>query len=373
MPIPPSHEVFTLTDTEISALRQQVADDTAQDYVEQLIDILVSILVLDDDEQSFLEVLQVLDDIVATCARQNRFTRAKDIIARLLALRDDATLSERSRELIRVVWGQLGRWERVATIEETLNQQGAWDREALAGYLRVLPATVVDPLITLLERTQTAGGRRIVCDALAAFGADGVETILARLPEAPWYVARNLVYVLGLVKDPRALPALDAAMRHPEARIRRETLKAIEAVGVEHFARALPGWLHDADEGVRLHALKLARRHAGRELLPVVAGVIADRSFVHRSEAEQREWFEALAESGSDAALPHLRQWLITSRAWPWIWVSRPDPRARHAVAAARRIGSAAATAVLRDAAGRLGGSTGEEARRALHDLERAA
>jgi hypothetical protein len=42
-------------------------------------------------------------------------------------------------------------------------------------------------------------------------------------------------------------------------------------------------------------------------------------------------------------------------------------------VAAARRIGSAAATAVLRDAAGRLGGSAGEDARRALHDLERAA
>ncbi len=371
-PINPSSAVFTLTDEEIAALRRQVADDTAQDYVEQLIDILVSILALDDDEQSFLEVLQVLDDVVATCVRQGRFSRAKNVVARLLALRDDPKLSERSRELIRVVWVQLGRWERVATIEETLNQQGAWDREALAGYLRVLPATVVDPLITLLERTQTAGGRRILCDALAAFGADGVEAILGRLPEAPWYVARNLVYVLGLVKDPRALPALEGAMRHHEARIRRETLKAVEAMGAEHFTRALPGWLNDSDEGVRLHALKLARRHAGRELLPVVADVIADRSFVHRGEAEQREWFEALAE-GSEAALPHIRQWLATSRTWPWIWVSRQDPRARYAVAAARRIGTPAAAALLRDAAARLRGPVSDEARRALHDLERAA
>ncbi len=372
-PIPPSHEVLTLTDTEIAALRRQVADDTAQDYVEQLIDILVSILALDDDEQSFLEVLQVLDDVVATCVRQGRFSRAKDVVARLLVLRDDAKLSERSRELIRVVWTQLGRWERVAAIEDVLNQQGAWDREALAAYFRVLPPGVVDPLITLLERTQTATGRRTICDALAAFGADGVEAMLARLPDAPWYVARNLVYVLGLVKDPRAMPALEAAMRHGEVKIRKEALKAVEAVGAEHFSRALPAWLGDPDEGVRLHVLKLARRHASPDLLTVLSDAIADRTFMRRSEAEQREWFEALAQAGSDAALPPIRRCLETSRAWPWIWVSRQDPRARHAVAAARRIGTPAAAALLRDAAGRLSGHAGDEARRALRDLERAA
>jgi HEAT repeat protein len=169
------------------------------------------------------------------------------------------------------------------------------------------------------------------------------------------------------------LPALEAAMRDGEVRIRKEALKAIEAIGVEHVRRALPAWLGDADEGVRLHVLKLARKHAARELMTVASDVIADRAFIHRSEAEQREWFEALAEVGSDAALPQIRRYLSTSRAWPWIWVLRHDPRARHAVAAARRIGTSAAVALLRDASAHVSGRVGDEARRALHDLERAA
>lgn len=372
-PIDSGSVVFTLTDEEIATVRRQVADDTAQDYVEQLIDILVSILALDDDEQSFLEVLQVLDDIVATCVRQGRFIRARDIVARLLALRDDGvTVSQRSRELIRVVWTQLGRWERVAALEEALNQPGTWDRDALAAYMGVLPPTAVEALVTLLERAQTATGRRMVCDALEAFGADGVEAILQRLPTAPWYVARNLIHVLGSVKDLRAIPALEAAMRHPEVRIRREALKAIDALGVEPLRQALPKWLGDADEGVRLYVLKLARRHAWPGLFNALSDVIADHAFVRRSEVEQREWFDALAEVGADAALPLIARYLTPERAWPWILVTRHDPRARHAVAAARRVGTPAAAALLRDAAARRG-PVSDEARRALRDLERAA
>ncbi len=365
--------VFTLTDEEIAALRQQVADDATQDFVEQLIDILVSILALDDDEQSFLEVLQVLDDIVATCVRQARFSRAKHIIARLLDLCDHGKLSERSRELIRVVWTQVGRWERVAVLEEALNQQGPWDRDALAAYLSVLPPTASDALITLLERTQTATGRRTVCDALTAFGTAAVEAILTKLPTAPWYVARNLVYILGAVKDLRALPALEAAMHHAEVRIRKEALKAIESIGAARVSQTLPKWLGDADESVRLHALKLARRHPSPGLLSALSDVIVDRAFIRRGEAEQRECFEALADVGSDAALPLIQRFLTPEHAWPLIWVVRHDPRVRHALAAARRVGTPAAAALLRDTAARLGGTMGDEARRAMRDLDRAA
>lgn len=369
IPIQPSHAVFTLTDEEIASLRQQVVDDTTQDYVEQLIDILISILALDDDEQSFLEVLQVLDDIVATCVRQGEFRRAKGIVARLIVLRDDrARISERSRELIRVVWTQLGSWERVGVLEEALNRQGPWDRESLAAYLGVLPPTASDALITLLEHTQTATGRRTVCDALTGFGADGVETILTRLPAAPWYVARNLIYVLGALKDARAWPALEVAMRHAEVRIRKEALKAIESLGPEHVNHSLPKWLGDTDETVRVQVLKLARRHQAPGLMAALSEAIADRGFVRRSEAEQREWFEALAAAGGDAALPTLQRFLTPERAWPWIWVTRHDPRARHAVAAIRRIGTPAAAAVLQEA-----GIVGDDPHRGIRGLDKAA
>jgi HEAT repeat protein len=366
--------VFTLTDQEIESLQRQVVEDTTQDYVGQLIDILVSILALDDDEQSFLEVLQVLDDIVATSVRQGRFERANDVVARLLALRDDeAHVSARSRELIRVVWTQMGTWERVAPLEDPLNRQGAWEADVLSEYLARLPSSAGDAFITLLDHVQTAKGRRILCDALTALGGGVVETILTRLPDAPWYVARNLIYVLGLVKDLRAQPALEAVMTHPDARLRKEALRALDEIGSDRLAAAIPRWIGDPDEGVRLQVLRLARRHPPQDFLAMLTALITDRGFSRRRDAEQREVFETLADIGGDAALPLIRSWLETGRGWPRFWSARHDPRARHAVAALRRIGSPAAIALLRDAAASGRGVILEDARRALHDLERAA
>jgi HEAT repeat protein len=366
--------VFTLTDQEIGSLQRQVVEDTTQDYVGQLIDILVSILALDDDEQSFLEVLQVLDDIVATSVGQDRVERANDVVARLLALRDDeAHVSARSRELIRVVWTQLGTWERVAPLDKLLSRQGAWETEAIARYLARLPSSAVDSLITLLDHVQTAKGRRIVCDALTSFAGAGVDAMLSRLPEAPWHMARSLIYVLGCVKDPRAQPSLEAMMRHPDARLRREALKALEAIGAERLAAVLPQWLGDEDEGIRLHVLRMARRHPSPDLLAMLIVVINDRGFTHRQDTEQKEFFDALADIGGDAALSLIRPWLETGRGWRRLLSAGHDARARHAVALVRRVGTPAAAALLRETAASARGDIREEARRALQDLERAA
>jgi HEAT repeat protein len=351
-----------------------VVEDTTQDYVGQLIDILASILALDDDEQSFLEVLQVLDDIVATSVKQNQFERANDIVSRLLALRDDeAKVSARSRELIRVVWTQMGTWERVAPLEDSLSRQGAWETDAIARYLTQLPSSAVDSLITLLDHVQTAKGRRIICDALVAFGRDGVDAMLSRLPDAPWYVARNVIYVLGCVKDPRAQPGLEAMMAHSDVRLRREAIKALEAIGAEGLCDTIPRWVGDEDEGIRLHVLRLARRHQSRDLLAKLIEVINDRAFTHRKDTEQREFFDALADIGGDAALSLIRPWLEMGRGWRRFLSAGHDARARHAVALVRRVGTPAAAALLRETAASARGDIREEARRALQDLERAA
>jgi HEAT repeat protein len=366
--------VFTLTDEEVASLQQQVVEDSTQDYVGQLVDILASILTLDDDEQSFLEVLQVLDDIVATSVRQGGCERANDILDRLLALRDDeAKVSARGRELIRVVWTQMGTWDRVAPLEDLLSRQGVWDASALAGYLVRLPSSAVDSLITLLDHVQTAKGRRILCDALTGLAGDAVEAMLARLPQASWYVARNLIYVLGCVKDPRAQPALEAMMTHHDVRLRQEALKALEGIGSDRLAEVIPHWLGDPDEGIRLQVLRLGRRHPSRDLLAIVTATINDRGFVRRRDLEQRECFEVLADVGGDAALTLIRPWLGIDRGWSRMWSSRSDPRAPYAVAAAHRVGSPAAAALLLETATSGRGAVREDARRALQDLERAA
>jgi hypothetical protein len=117
----------------------------------------------------------------------------------------------------------------------------------------------------------------------------------------------------------------------------------------------------------------LARRHPSQDLLARLIAVINDHSFPHRKETEQREWFDALADVGGDAALSLIRPWLEMGRGWRRLWSGRHDARARHAVALVRRIGSPAAVVLLRETAASARDDIREEARRALQDLERAA
>ncbi len=366
-------QVYVLSEEEILTLQREVVEDAEQDFVAQLIDILTSMLVLDDDEQSFLEVLNILDEIIVTSLRQSQPRRATEVLKQLLTLGGpESKISDRSRALIRVVWTELGTWERLAPLEEALNQRGAWDGNDLVEYLHLLPPSSVAGLITLLERVQTAKGRRIVCDVLINLGKDDVETIVRRLPSAPWYLARNLIYVLGGLGDLRALPALDAATRHPEVRIRKEALRALEVIGGTRVSEMIPRWLGDPDESVRLLVMKTARKFPSAKTIETLSAMIMEKSFARRTEAEQRELFDTLADIGAEAILPLLRSLITRKRSWPWRSLESSDRRVWYAVEAARRIGTPAAAELLKDTAATASGSIREEARRALHELQRA-
>jgi HEAT repeat protein len=135
----------------------------------------------------------------------------------------------------------------------------------------------------------------------------------------------------------------------------------------------MPRWLDDPDESVRLLVLKGARRFASATLLNGLSAMIADKRFVRRSETEQREVFETLADIGSDAVLPVFKPLLVQKRSWSWRPLEAHDSRARYAVAAVRRIGTSAAVALLRDAVVSTRGQVRDEARRALRELESQA
>lgn len=358
------HTVLTLTEDEVAALQRDVAEDMAQDYVSQLVDILISIIALDDDEQSFLEVLQILDDIILTNIRRGQYRRAVDVLTRLGDLRRvDSGVSERSRALIGAFWSPWGTWDRVALLEDVLNQRGAWDSADVEAYLALLPSSATDALITLLERVQTAKGRRVLCETLVRRGAAELDTIRRRVPDAPWYLARNLIWVLGGIGDERALPTLEAVRTHPDGRLRHEALKAMELLGPGRADTWLPRWLNDSDETIRIAAMKASRRVPSPSIAQAVQAMIVHQTFGRRSEVEQREAFETLVALLDDAALPVLQAIVSTVTGWSWTWRTRQVPVARLAIGAARRLRSREAAAWLADVAERGPASVRDAAR----------
>lgn len=149
------------------------------------------------------------------------------------------------------------------------------------------PAAAVEPLLDALGRAEERTVRRRLLDLLGGLGAAAEPTLVGRLANAPWYLARNILSALG------QLPALSepapvlAMLEHPELRVRQEALKvlvrqaatredavvtaldsgepalvrtALAALDGEcppRIVAPLLGLLVEADDETRLHAIRL--------------------------------------------------------------------------------------------------------------------
>ena len=71
------------------------------------------------------------------------------------------------------------------------------------------------------------------------------------LKDEQWHRVRNVIYVLGNIRDAKGIELLLKLSRDPDVRVRLEVVKALEKMGLNECADALLGMLKDGDREVR--------------------------------------------------------------------------------------------------------------------------
>jgi hypothetical protein len=99
--------------------------------------------------------------------------------------------------------------------------------------------------------------------------------VVARLPNAPWFLQRNILVLLSRLGGwPEGFsPATYAT--HPDARIRREAIKLL-LESPEHQAGAVMMGLGDADDGIVALALASALEACPPQAIPAVQRIAVD-------------------------------------------------------------------------------------------------
>lgn len=144
--------------------------------------------------------------------------------------------------------------------------------ESLAGHLGTL---AVDPLLDLLEQATDRTTRARTLRLLVAVGPPVAPVAAARLKDAPWFVQRNLLGLLRLLKVwPPGFSAVTYA-RHPEVRLRREAYKLLLEFP-EHRASAITHGLGDDSPEIVTLVLRAAVDACPPEALRAVERFIAD-------------------------------------------------------------------------------------------------
>ncbi|MEP6692599.1 MAG: hypothetical protein ABJD07_15690, partial [Gemmatimonadaceae bacterium] len=197
-------------------------------------------------------------------------------IAELIAMADHAPSSNR------VVWTLRRHLDNTRTVRRLL-QDNPVDFDVLERMIARVGFAAAAPLLDALEHEDDSQARWKLFEILATLGPRIGDAIVQRLPNAPWYLQRNLLLLMGRLTEWPAefnpVPYTQAA----DARVRREAfalvLKAHDPRGRWSRDEAVSRGLRDGDERIRRAALTAAQAiGCPKDAVPIVAEGLRDGS-----------------------------------------------------------------------------------------------
>jgi HEAT repeat protein len=133
--------------------------------------------------------------------------------------------------------------------------------------------------------------------------SEHIERLGSHVSDSRWYFVRNVVAILGKTRAPSALAYLSRTLRHPDARVRRETVRALAGIRDRLADEMLVAALDDVDgANVQLAAryLGAGQRVGASAALQLVA---AGEGRGNRETGVRTEAMEALGRLGATEAL----------------------------------------------------------------------
>ena len=165
-----------------------------------------------------------------------------------------------------------------------------------------LGTAAVEPLLDLLEATHHRSTRARALRLLLGLGPAVVMPAAARLPRSPWYVQRNLLVLLRVLKGwPQGFSAVPYAL-HEDHRVRREAYKLLLDYPL-HRTSAITHGLADRNDAIVHMVLRSALGACPREAQPALRRFIADRA---RSAELRALAVRVLGETSGPQGIPHL-------------------------------------------------------------------
>lgn len=269
---------------------------------------LVSLVGLDPRDAQFASTMAILEDSLDLLIDRGDIDIAADSADALHAAALSPALNPEQRARITRAIARFSRPEDVRTLARTLRlyQPGSVEYEAAHRLINVLGMSALDPLVEQLADEPDMAIRKSLVDLLCQLAPGRIAEVGAYVGDARWYVVRNVVSVLGSTHSSAALPYLERTIRHPEARVRRETIRALSCVSDRIAHEMLIGALQDEDS----QNVQLAARFLGAAGVSRAAGMLEQVAKGlgrgNRETGPRVEAIEALGRMGAVQAIPTL-------------------------------------------------------------------
>lgn len=302
-------KLMVFDDAEKAALEELMKADETFDANSYIIDLLFEILGMETDNAGYHEALELIGKVRDDFIRAGDFISASLILGRVKELEQAfKNLKDLKLDKIQGFIESFAAPEKIKVIIGTLNRQTDFDQSHVIEYIKMLHWKAIPSLIDGLGDVMHHSGRRLICKALVSLGSNRIELLAKGIEDHRWFVVRNIVMVLGQINNPRALSYFRKTIRHPELRVRKETVISAARIGSEEASDFLIMALSDDDEKLQIMALReLVNQRITKAYAPIER-IVIDKKFKDRSADQMKEFLEAMAKLGGSRALEYMKK-----------------------------------------------------------------
>jgi HEAT repeat protein len=187
------------------------------------------------------------------------------------------------------------------------NEQGKQKEAAhTLGRLGVAP---VGRLLDMLRESDSSEERVRILQVISEIGVPSIPVITARIiMSEPWYVLRNLVYILGRVGGEAQAIHLAPLLLHENPKVQSEAMKSLQRIGGKVRAETLLSVLPKADAAFKMAIVEMLGTIKAVGAVSALAALLRSKSAAAMKSDLDEKICVALGNIGSEEALPALKE-----------------------------------------------------------------
>jgi hypothetical protein len=269
---------------------------------------LVALVSLEGRSDRFDRLMELVEDDIGLLVARQEFELADEVAEALVRVSTDPDRDDAQRSRARAALDLLTSKTQIRQIVSVMrwHRRDAPEFEACERLLRVLGSHAIAPLLEVLADEPDRTARKAIVELVSDVADEHAETLATYLSDDRWYFVRNVVTILGASGSPDSAASLERTLRHPDARVRRETIRALAGGGAPRSEAMLASALEDADaQNVQLAARYLGRLRS-RSAVPALHDVALGHGRGDRSHPARIEAVEALGRVGAAESVPVL-------------------------------------------------------------------
>jgi hypothetical protein len=333
---------YEVTEEELAALAKEIEAESRQDSTMYILDVLTAILASEQSPALLTKLCSLWGHVITALIQAGKWAVLETVLSILHeteVVRPD--IAEEYKQQLTTLLTGLGKPEHIKTIESYLNRTPNANTEGLSTVLLMMGTDSVSLLCSLLANLENSTHQAIVSETLHTLAKDHSDPLIRGLADRRPVYVRNLLAIVAKWNNPKFAEAVEKLLRHPDAQVRKEAIRVLGLLKPSGNGARLILCLSDAEESVRIAALKLLATGQYSAPFSQWAQILSDDTFLERPLSEKRGVYQAIRATCGDEAVPYW-QGLFTE----WAWTNRKK-KEECAVLAAEVLGKLATPAAI--------------------------